>query len=150
MRKLWAVLIALFFAVTPDFGRAHLNHADGLSVLVYAVQDGSETPDASTSIGLHVFNGLSNAVTLRGLWLDRHGSVQVEKLRDLLIIKTWQPVKFLRLEPGEELTIAPPRYRIQVPAALWTSDEFTIFADFGPAGRVQAYDPLSSIFQTTP
>ncbi|MEM1275601.1 MAG: hypothetical protein AAGH74_03680 [Pseudomonadota bacterium] len=131
--------LSLLLLVAPDFSRAHLNHPDGLVVLVYTADAKDVAPGEEREVALHIINGYPVAVTLRGLWLNGHGALTIEKLRDFFLFKTWQKVKFLRLEPGEERAILPPGYRIKMPGDLWRSELHPVLADFGPLGTIEAY-----------
>lgn len=137
IRVLASVAITLWLAASTGSGHAHLFQGDSVAFFVNSAEVDPDAPDDQMLLVLHFSNGSGNAATLRGLWVAGHGAVDIEKLRDFLVFRSWQEVKFLRLEPGAELTLAPPAFKVAVPATAWSSEDFKIVADFGPLGRIE-------------
>lgn len=141
MRALAFLALTLLALSAPSTGSAHLFHANEIVVLIDQPREDPKSEGENLIVGVHVVNGTGNAVTLRGITLDGHGTLDVERLRDFLLFKTWQQVQFLRVDPGEVLSLAQPSYRIVVPTDAWRSD-FRITADFGPAGQIDIQGAL--------
>lgn len=82
-----------------------------------------------------IYNITPEAVTLRGMWSSGAQNVSLSRLWHLLGWVIPRPVDFLRLEPGELVTIAPPDFSA-VASGLGTDTlEFDVELDFGPVGR---------------
>ena len=139
MKTIVFVVFSLLLTVIPQPGVAHFDDEVGLVVLMYDAKAEVELPEGQSSVGLLVINSFAKTATLRKLSIQNHGTVEIEKMRNLLFVKSWQTVQFLRFEPGQEQTIEPPRYRIKIPTGLWQSDDTRYSVDFGPLGLVEAY-----------
>ncbi|MEM9043714.1 MAG: hypothetical protein AAGC81_03390 [Pseudomonadota bacterium] len=143
MKVLTLLAFSLLLMAAPELSRAHPEDEGGLIVLIYPINDGEDAREEEMSVGLHIINGHPNVATLRGLSLSGHGPLNIQRLKDFILFKTWQPVPFLRLEPGDERALLPPRYRIKLPASMWESERHQVSADFGPLGTVEAYKILN-------
>jgi len=121
-----------------------LAHGDDLLApvsfeLTYPLTIAKDTGDMA--LRLWMANESGAAVTLRGLSASHGTGVTIERRKTLFGVEAWQAVRFLRIEPGESVLLAPPDYRITVAAAAKDATEtfdFTVTADFGPAGRYDA------------
>lgn len=143
MRIIAIVSALLLVIVPPQIGHAHFDHDDSLVLLLNAAQDDPRAPGERTLVGLHIVNQTNSAATLRGFRLEGHGPIEFQKLRDLYIVKSWQPVQFLRVDVGENLTLSPARFRIPIPTRVWRSKAYTIYADFGPLGEIEVHNLIS-------
>lgn len=141
MKILASLALLMSIVAAPATGRAHLLHLDAFGIVVDTAERDPEAPGDRTLISVHAYNGTGNAVTLRGLTLEGHGKLGIERLRDFFVFESWQPVKFIRLEPGKDVNMAPPNYRISVPSAALSNGDFKVLADFGPLGEVEATRP---------
>lgn len=139
MKALAFLAMALLVAALPGNGRSHPFHKDAVVMFVGSAKEDPNALGERTLLWVHLVNGTGAAVTLRGLSLDGYGALGIERLRDFLIFQSWQQVDFIRLDPGEELFMSPPRYRISAPTTARASDGFKLVADFGPLGKIRPY-----------
>ncbi|MEO1331006.1 MAG: hypothetical protein AAFW46_15250 [Pseudomonadota bacterium] len=98
------------------------------------------SPDGTeVEVDLEIFNGFGVAATLRSVTASVGEATTLERKRSLLGFEAWQPVGFLRLEPGKTIVLSPPEYRMTIHGIDAPEEEtvsFEIEADFGPLGKL--------------
>lgn len=133
--------LSLLFAGAGTAAHAHPALGD-VVVAIVGTERVADTPD-TVEMRLDIVNNTDNAVTLRGLWTPLEARITIERRRRVFSTVLWQPVDFLRLEPGETIRLAPPDHRIRVEtrAPQRVTDGFLLLkADFGPLGEITAFD----------
>ncbi len=115
---------------------AHVDSVDGLMIKLLGARDLPE----GVALAMIVSNETGGAITLRGLQtVDGDAPVKILRRVSFFGFEFWQPVRFLRVEPGAAAILAPPDYRLRLegaaaPAAVFTEHKPVLRADFGPRG----------------
>ncbi|MGV6820693.1 MAG: hypothetical protein ACWA5T_09385 [Parvularcula sp.] len=139
MRCRAAVFASVFCLLLLGVASAHPDHLNGLSI---EARDAVWDPEAGTvSFTLTIRNDRGAAATLRGLQPSRGEAVEIERGRRFFGRRVWQHLSFVRVEPGEAMTLSPPGYRLTivgVPADERQQIPMVVVADFGPYGQVAA------------
>ena len=118
---------------------------------IHARLVGSErgTPKAEDLV-FEIGNNTEAALTLTKLRAPGGRTVRLERRREIFGVETWQPVKFLRLEPGRSVVLAPPDYRLIVDPDILAQlnrpggGVTAVFSPFGPV--VVLYEGPDSVF----
>lgn len=136
MRCRAVIFASVFSLLLLGVASAHPDHLNGLSIEARnAVWDS----DAGTvSFTLTIRNDRGAAATLRELVPSRGEAVEIERGRRFLGRRVWQHLSFVRVEPGEAVTLSPPSYRVTivgVPPDERARIPVAIAADFGPMGQ---------------
>lgn len=127
---LFALLLA---GAWSGAARAH----DALTTPVYVrlAGTGVGAPNENTLL-LELRNNTATALTLTELLAPGGRRLAIERRREIFGQVAWQPVPFLRLDPGEAVTLAPPAYRLRA-----TPETYAQLSE--PGGGVRArFSPL--------
>ena len=145
---LWAVWLSASLA------NAHLADEG-----VQAFLNGVLTAEHGTqSLSVTIANNSGRSITLRGIMTQDGDVVRIQRKKTVLWTEAFQPVKFLRLSPGEQAFLEPPDYLISLPGVSQNalmSGRTRLVADFGPEGQIDLMvsGPLGGVigapFQTT-
>lgn len=164
-RRLLATSLAAALACLGPASLALSHPAFGGVLMAIVEAERVEGVPDTVELRIAIVNNTENAVTLRGLRESASSEprIAIERRRELFYMVFWQPVDFLRLEPGEAITLEPPDYRVVVQTRApqrFTRGRPMLFADFGPLGEIVAYDvrspaaapspPGAGGYQTTP
>ncbi|MEM7301538.1 MAG: hypothetical protein AAF468_10695 [Pseudomonadota bacterium] len=133
--------VAISFAQFVPDARAHVDHG---KITVTITETGLHSDGSGRiEVRLKIENNTATAATLRRLFAPAATKIIVERQRKLLGSVLWQPVKFLRLEPGDNADLGPTAYRVLIEtedAAHFLEKGTEMFADFGPLGILTVRD----------
>ncbi len=126
---LWAV----WLVAAP--AKAHLDDEGVFAFLtgVQTIENGTQT------LVVSITNNSGLSITLRGIMTREGDRARIQRKKTVLWTDALQPVKFLRLSPGEQAYFAPPDYLITLPGVSQNaliSGRIKLVADFGPEGQI--------------
>lgn len=131
-----AWLCAVWLLAAPAPAKAHLFDEDG----VYAFLTGVQATESGTqTLSVLILNNTPLAVTLRGILTREGDQATIQRKTTVLWTDALQPVKFLRLSPGEQANLSPPDYLVTLPGVSpnsLMSGQTVLVADFGPKGQL--------------
>ena len=102
----FAALAAMFAA---SLAAAHDDPNSPVFMRLFGTERGA--PNAETLV-LELRSNSSTALTLTKIVAPGGKKIAIERRREIFGQTAWQPVRFLRLDPGETLTLGAPDYRL--------------------------------------
>lgn len=115
----------------PCLARAHPAHGGAGAEVLGVRREGAEL-----LLRLSLHNDLSSAITLRGLRVSGAGGIALSRRVAILGLSASRPVDFLRLDPGERVTVGEGGTRLAIRDPEPGLPTLGLLLDFGPDGVI--------------
>lgn len=127
---------ALCLAGAPSAALAHSGFNSPVYARLFAAVPGAPGPD---TLSFELRNDAKTALTLIRLTAPGGERLRIERRREVFGLRFWQSVAYVRLDPGEAMTLGPPNYRL-----LASPGGFAEIAAAGGGLRAQ-FSPLGEV-----